>query len=231
MKNIADPTRLARQVWQSFGVTAGEFLYYYSHQPQQLLDHVTLEGAENLHAVLAQKKGAVLVMAHVGNWELLGMYLSLAGYHLSPLVKTQSNPFFDKIIQGKRESVGMKVIPRSKFLRPVVNAFKRNEIVPFLIDQADPSNGVLTEFFGKDSPIPRGAAEFALKTATPVIFGYIARQADFRHRIVISPELALTKTNVYQNDLKEATAAFAGLLQKVIETYPDQWIWMHQFWR
>lgn len=230
MKNTPDAEVLSRQVWEHLGVTGSEFLYYYSHNFSKIRKHVSLQGEENLKTILAKNKGAIMATAHIGNWELFGIYLSLMGYQLSPLVKNQENPVIDKIIQDKRRSAGMKVIPRTGFLRPIVEALKRQEIVPFLMDQHDQS-GVEVDFFGRLACIPRGAAEFALRTDTPIFLTYIHRLDKFHHRIVITPEIELERTGDYQTDLKNAVTKLANAIQNAIEKEPAQWLWMHSLWK
>ncbi len=224
-----DSRQLARQVWENMGLLGSEFLYYYSRGFEALKERVVLEGAANIEKVLAKKKGAILVMAHLGNWELLGLYLSAVGYQLSPLVKNQSNPLVNAIIQERRQSAGMKVISRTGFLRPIILALRKNEMVPFLIDQAT-RRGVAIEMFGRTANFPPGAAEFALKTDTPVLLTYMVREADRKFRLVVSEEIELTKTGNYEQDLPINATRFIKLLEEVIEAYPDQWLWMHKLW-
>ena len=223
--------RLALNAWKHLGRVSSEFLYFYSHDLKLLKDAVTIEGRENLDRALAKQKGVILIMAHIGNWELLGSSLALAGYDLCPLVKKQSNELVDKVIEAKRRSVGMRVVSRTGFLRPVIAALKRNGIVPFLMDQAVTSKGVSVEFFGRQAWFPRGPAEFALKTETPALFAYLIRENSNRYRLIIAEEIDLTHSGNYQNDLAEATSRFSILIQAAIEQYPEQWLWMHKLWR
>lgn len=225
-----DDYKLAREAWEHLGIIGSEFLYYYTRTPEQLKKYVTIEGEDNLRKVLAKKKGVVMVMGHIGNWELLGMALSVAGYKLSPIVKPQSNLFFDKVIQEKRHSIGMKTISSQGFLRPVVAALKRNEIVPFLIDQDAKGDGVRVRYFGREASIPAGAAEFSLRTGTPVVFAYIVRKSFNHHLLVISEEVSLCNSKDYKRDLVENTSLFMNLIQEVVREYPAQWLWMHSLW-
>lgn len=225
-----DDYQLAKKVWKTLGMIGSESLFYYTRPPEQLKDTVRWDGEENLKRVLAKQKGVILVMAHIGNWELLGIILSASGYHLTPIVKTQSNKLLDKILQQQRQSVGMKTISQAGFLRPVVEALKRNEIVPFLIDQSAGRLGVPVQFLGRTASIPRGAAEFALKTGTPVVFAYLVRESVNRHLLVISEELKLNKTEDYQRDLADNTVLFTNLVQETVRRYPSQWLWMHKLW-
>jgi Kdo2-lipid IVA lauroyltransferase/acyltransferase len=225
-----DDYQLARQTWEHLGIIGSEFLYFYTRTPEQLKKLVKIEGEENLKKVLAKQKGIVLVMGHIGNWELLGMFLSVFGYKLSPVVKTQSNSFLDKIIEEKRHSVGMKTIPNKGFLRPIVDAFKRNEIVPFLIDQEVRKFRVKVNFFGREASIPQGAAEFSLRTGTPVIFAYINRVNNNQHILVISEEISLKQSGNNKQDIIDNTTLFMNLIQDVVKKHPDQWLWMHSLW-
>jgi Kdo2-lipid IVA lauroyltransferase/acyltransferase len=221
---------LAKQAWGNLGIVGSESLYYYARTPKQIKKVVTLEGAENLQKVLAKQKGVIMVMAHIGNWELLGIYLSMTGYQLSPIVQTQSNALLDKILQEKRHAVGMKTIPKMSFLRPIIQAFNRNEIVPFLIDQDAGTGGVYVDFFGREASIPRGPAEFAIKTGTPVVFAYIVRENSNLHRLIISEEIPIKNTGNYKQDLLDNTAMFSSFIEKVVSQYPNQWLWMHKLW-
>jgi KDO2-lipid IV(A) lauroyltransferase len=229
LKNVENPRRLAYRVWKNIGRVSSEFLYYYTRPMQRLKEDVIIEGTANLERVLEKKKGAIIVAAHIGNWEMLAMSIALHGYGLTTLVKTQSNKLMDGIIQGNRRSVGMEIVPRNLFLRPLVLALRKNHTVLFLVDQAD-RKGAVVDFFGRPAVLPRGAAEFALKTGTPVVFIYIAREAAHRHRLVISEEIKLPQSGNYTLDSQETVTLFIKRIESIIEKYPDQWLWMHRLW-
>jgi KDO2-lipid IV(A) lauroyltransferase len=171
-----------------------------------------------------------MATAHVGNWELLGLYLSHKGYPLCPLVKVQENPFFDKIVQAKRESIGMKTISRTGFLRPILKAFQRNEIVPFIMDQYD-YDGTLVNFFGRLASFPKGSAEFSHKIGTPIIYMYIFRETKYRYHIVISKAFEPLSTGDMKADIQNTTAQLAKMIEDTIEKHPSQWLWMHKLWK
>jgi Kdo2-lipid IVA lauroyltransferase/acyltransferase len=221
----------AQKVWEHLCIMAVEFAYYYSRSHKRIRKDVALEGTENLKQILERNQGVILVTTHVGNWELMGMALALAGFEVNSIVQAQSNTMWDQYINDCRLSMGMKVIRKKGFLRPIVNAFKRNEIVSFFIDQNAGRNGILLDVFGREARVPRGAAEFALKLDIPVVFAYIIREAAHRHRLVISEEIQLKRSGDYPTDLRENTALFMGLVQTVICRYPEQWLWMHKFWK
>lgn len=230
LKTAPDSQKLARAVWKHLGYLGSEFLYYYSHDPRKLLQRITIDGEEHLRSALAKQKGVIVASAHIGNWELIGYYLSVKGYPLSPLVKPQENPFFDQVINAKRSSVGMKPIPRNGFLRPILKALSRNEMVPFIMDQTD-FQGVKLDFFGRPAYLPSGPAQFAIKTGTPLIFVHIVRESPLTHKIVVSEEILPASTGDTASDIRETTKALAKIIEKTIENHPEQWLWMHKLWK
>ncbi|HPT87401.1 MAG TPA: lysophospholipid acyltransferase family protein [Bacillota bacterium] len=230
LKKAPDSRKLARAVWKHLGYLGSEFLYYYSHDHRHLLQRVTIEGEEHLQSVLAKQKGAIMASAHIGNWELIGLCLSVKGYKLCPLVKPQENPFFNRLITAKRESVGMKTISRNGFLRPILQALTRNEIVPFIMDQTD-FLGVKLDFFGRPAYLPAGPAQFAIKTGTPLIFVHIVRESLLSHKIIISEEIIPASTGDTASDIRETTKILAKIIERTIDDQPEQWLWMHKLWK
>lgn len=222
---------LAKRVWEHIGMVGSEFLYYYERKPEVFKKAVRFEGEENLKRILAQNKGAILVSGHLGNWELLGISIIYWGFKINPIVKFQSNGLVDKIIQDNRRSLGMGLIDKNGFLRPILAAFKRNEIVSFLMDQATHKNGVCVEFFGRETSLPRGAAEFALKTGTPVFSARCFREKPGHYQVVLSEEIKLIRTGDHERDVAENTAMFIRLIEDMIRDHPEQWLWMHKLWR
>jgi KDO2-lipid IV(A) lauroyltransferase len=224
-----DEKQIAKKTWEHLGMLGSEFIYY-SQRPQLVLKNVTIEGEEHLRRVLDQKRGVIFATAHIGNWEIMGSRLALGGYGVNSITKTQSNSILDNYINYFRGLAGIKSIPKRSFLRPIIRAFQQNEIVSFFMDQNGGRAGVTVEVFGRPAPMPRGTAEFALKTATPVVFTYIVREAKGRHRIVVSEEIALSRSGDYEVDLAANTTKFMELIQAIIQKYPEQWLWMHKLW-
>jgi KDO2-lipid IV(A) lauroyltransferase len=221
--------RVARKTWEHLGMLGSEFIFY-SNQPGQVLKNVSIEGEANLRRILEKKRGVIMALGHIGNWELMGSRIALAGIGVSSITKTQSNSLLDDYINQSRRAAGIKSIPKLSFLRPILRAFEHNELVSFFIDQNGGKAGISLTVFGRETMIPRGAAEFALKTETPVVFGYIVREVGNRHRIIISEEIALSRSGDFTRDIQVNTAKFWELIQVAIQEHPEQWLWMHRLW-
>ena len=55
------------------GKTCVEFLRFPKHNAKNIWHEVTVAGSENLHTALESGKGAIVFLAHFGNWELLSL--------------------------------------------------------------------------------------------------------------------------------------------------------------
>jgi KDO2-lipid IV(A) lauroyltransferase len=221
--------RIAQKTWEHLGMIGSEFVYY-ANRPDRVLRNVTIEGEAGLRRILEKKHGVIMATAHLGNWELMGVRLSLAGFGVNSIAKAQSNTLLDNYIIETRQAAGIKSIPKQGFLRPILRALGQNDLVAFMMDQNAGSTGVPMKVFGRETMIARGTAEFALRIDTPVVFAYSVREAKGRHRIVISEELTLSRSEDYAVDLAVNTTKFMELIQGAIQKYPDQWLWMHKLW-
>lgn len=221
--------RIAQKNWEHLGMIGSEFIFY-ANRPRMVLKNVDIEGEINLKRILEKQRGVIMTLGHIGNWELMGVRIALAGVGISSIAKAQSNTLLDDYIIKTRQAAGINSIPKLSFLRPVLRAFEHNQLVSFFIDQNAGSAGLPMKVFGRETMIARGAAEFALKTKTPVVFAYIVREAKGRHRIVISEEITLCRSGDYAADVQANTIKFMELIQAVIQEHPEQWLWMHKLW-
>ncbi len=223
--------KLARDSFAHLGLVGTEFVKFYNYTPEKIFSCVEITGREHLSAVLQKGKGAVIISSHLGNWELMGMALAVAGYPLRPLVKKQKNRLFDRLINEKRRSVGMNPLPVGFTLREIIRALNRNEAVVFLMDQHAGRGGVRTEFLGREASVHRGPALVALKTGVPVVPVHIIRMALRRHRIKILPPVEIIRTGNKEEEIRKNTERFCAMLGEAILEAPEQWLWMHRRWR
>jgi len=65
--------RIARRTYQQFAQTMIELIFFPKLTRDEIREMVSIEGRETLDAALKGGKGGVLVAAHFGNWELIGV--------------------------------------------------------------------------------------------------------------------------------------------------------------
>ncbi|HMI46757.1 MAG TPA: hypothetical protein VK491_11370, partial [Gemmatimonadaceae bacterium] len=179
--------RLARESYRHLGRTFIETALLDSLGKDGLQRLVeTVEGWEEIEEVMAKGKGAVLCTGHIGNWELAGAYVAARGIPLDAIVRGMANPLFDAYINHTREVIGMTVVHDSEAVRRTPRSLRAGRAVAFVADQGVMGlASTFVPFFGRPAKTPRGAAVFALRFDTPVIFVVALRQPNGRYRIVV----------------------------------------------
>ena len=186
---------------------------------------ITFIGFEKVDAALASGRGAMVLTAHMGNWEIMTTIAAL-GYDFSALFKPQRN-IADDIMTALRTACGLKVFSRHEGLRGVIRAAREAKLVGILADQG----GTETfPFFGRPAVFPPGAAAFAVRhgLAPFPIFGI--RGPDGRVEIRVGDPVE-PRTDLPPEEAKaDFQKRYIGVLEAAIRENPEQYFWVHDIW-
>jgi KDO2-lipid IV(A) lauroyltransferase len=200
--------------------------------PSRLEKVIEFQGDESLRTAIGIGKGVIYVTGHIGNWELMGHAVA-ARYNLSVIAVPIEPEQVNDMIVGLRAGMGVRTILRTRpgASRELVRVFKENRIMGILIDQDTDVESAFVDFMGRPAWTPTAAASMALKFGAPVIFGYIQRNGDNRHTIIVEGPLKLVHTGDHGKDVIANTAMLTKKIEDAIRKNPEQWVWMHRRWR
>lgn len=193
----------------------------------KLLD---IDGDEFLEKTRYAGKGGVVVSAHFGNWELLGLCTGLLVASMHIVIKHQRNPLIDRWITANRIKHGNKVVYQKNALRQGVQLLSRGEVVTLLGDQKDPSGSFVTDFLGRSSAVFLGPAFLALKTGSPMFLGMCRRRENSRYIVEIH-EIKTSDLSFSREDIQELTRRYTKAIETYIYRYPEEWFWLHNRWK
>jgi KDO2-lipid IV(A) lauroyltransferase len=192
---------------------------------------IQVDGLEHVDAALARHGRALMLTAHLGNWELLTLAPALTGYPLTVVARALDSRALDAWADRLRRTAGVEVVDKRDALRPALAALRRGRLVGVLLDQnASRREGVFVPFFGRPASTSRAVAVLALRTQTPILPAFTRRLVPGRHQIVVHPPLALpvpTDREVVQ----ALTARCTEAIEAAVRATPDQWLWAHDRWR
>jgi KDO2-lipid IV(A) lauroyltransferase len=196
---------------------------------------VDLAGVEHLRAARSGGKGVILVTAHLGNFPILSLGLTLSGFpnaFVTQQFKVESTgTYFGKLASR----LGVELIdalPRSRCALECVRQLNENKAVLMALDMDARSEGIFVDFFGKPASTYSGPLVLARRTGAPVLPAFLIRQPDGRHRAFIHPPLPTPDAHSRQaEDYVEALREYNRLLESYIRKYPDQWAWTSKRWR
>ena len=192
----------------------------------------SFEGRENIDGALARGKGGMILTAHLGNWEMGGVFLTLLGYSLNvitaPDVAARLHEYRIRLRQGQR----IKVITLNDTLSSslaVLKALQANELIALLGDRELLGKGVPVTFFGQPVYFPAGPALLTHLSEAALIPTFVLMGAKNQYRCVAKPPLTLQRTGNRDEDLAVNTQRIAGVMEKFIRSYPDQWFTFYDY--
>lgn len=196
------------------------------------LSELTLDGLEHLQVVMKQYGRALVLTAHLGNWEYLSAVHGLIGYPVAIVVRPLDSRVLNEQAVALRRKTGVQLIDKRGALRPVLAALRRGSLVAVLLDQnAARREGVFVPFFGREASTSRSLALLALRTGTPIVPVFIHREGAARHRVVIEPPVPSPAANDLEAAVVELTARCTDIIEAAIRRVPEQWLWSHDRWR
>lgn len=230
--SVTERRRVARRGWQHLGMTVIELARLLGRPLQATLGEMTLDGLEHLQIAMAEHRGALMLSAHLGNWEYLSAAAHLTGYPLSIVVRPLDSPALDAVAARMRLKTGVELIDKRGALRSVLEALRRGRMVGVLLDQnAARRESVFVPFFGHIASTSRSLALLSIRTGAPIVPIFTAREAPGRHRVIIEPPLPRPTVNDPEQAIVEMTARCNQAIEAAIRKTPEQWLWAHDRWR
>jgi KDO2-lipid IV(A) lauroyltransferase len=224
---------ITRKVFINFARYLVEFFRTSKIDLEYVKENIKIEGRDNLDRALQSGKGVLVVSAHLGNWELGAMVLSMLGYRVNAIAWTHKNRLVNNFFLHQRQSKGLTIIPIGTRIRRVFTALKNNEAVAFLadIDFANPYAGIPTKLFGRDTMIPKGPAVFSLKACCPIVPIFMLREDGHKFRLIFEQPIIYKPTKNREYDLTKLTQKIAKIIESYIALYPDQWFMLTPRWQ
>jgi lauroyl/myristoyl acyltransferase len=143
-----------------------------SRTKQQFLDDFRLLDHDKLAAVMADGKGVILALPHVGNWDAAAAYWAANGWPMITVAeRLKPEGVFEQFV-AYRENLGIEVVPLTGGQRPPLDVLAekatRGYAVALLADRDLSARGVEVRFFGGRTRMPPGPALLALRTGAPL---------------------------------------------------------------
>ncbi|HYE97372.1 MAG TPA: lysophospholipid acyltransferase family protein, partial [Planctomycetota bacterium] len=223
--------RFIRKVYDHLGLSFVEMLMLPRLMQRHAIErYVRLERFHVVDQVWKENKGVIVAIGHLGNWELVGLAVNLAGYPLHSLARPVENPWVDRYLHRFRTSTGQEIISKYNALGSMVATLKRKGLLVIQVDQDARHNGVYVKFFDRPAATHRSPAVLALKYGSPIIVADIYREGGLHHCVIsdpIRPEDYADEPDPVKALTQEITRVFEGCVRR----HPEQWFWVHDRWK
>jgi Kdo2-lipid IVA lauroyltransferase/acyltransferase len=220
---------IARSVFMNIGMGFVEILSL-AKIKKNLENIIQVQGIQHVDNALAKGRGAVVVSAHFGNWELIAMYFASKGYTSSVIARPIYYKKYNEWVSFLRSSMGVNIIYRTESPRKMLKTLASNHLLGIVADQdVESVDGVFVDFFKKKAYTPSAPVKLACSAKAPIIPMVIVREGN-RHRICIDEPFYVDKDSV-SDWVVFYTQKWSDVIESYIKGYPDQWMWMHRRWK
>ncbi len=222
--------RITRASYQALGQNIVEILFIPLFTPEYIRKYITVEGLDYIKEALKKGKGLILTGVHEGSWEISNIICANLGFDYNLFVRDQKYPRLGRLLNYYRSYRGCKLIHRESQLRQLIRVLKANQAVGMSLDQGGRS-GTIVKFLGKEASMASGAVRTALKYDAAIIPVYSVRIKGPYIKFIVEPPFNLKKTADEELDVKNNLQELAGIFEKYIRQYPQEYLWSYKIWK
>jgi KDO2-lipid IV(A) lauroyltransferase len=172
---------------------------------------------------------AVMLSAHLGNWELVAQGGVAHGIPILCVAKQIGTPEMTARLTRQRVAIGQEIVPVEGALRPLIRALKSGKSVGVLVDQHMnlSDGGVWCSFFGLPACVSSTPATLSRKLGVPILFVWARPLKEARYRIECS-DIFLADPALSDAD---RTQQLSDAISRVIRRHPSYWCLTYRRWR
>ncbi len=213
---------IVKKYWFNFGQIIGELPHIDKLIHLKRLDTIGLKKI---------KKGpAILIGAHLGNWEFLLRVAELGGRRAGFVYRPINNWILNKIQIHRNMSINADFFRKGRLAAiGMANKLKKGEIIGLTNDQLL-REGIMVPFFGKKTPTPQAAALMSLKWNIPIYMVRVQRFDGIKFRMTIEDRLEFSESDNQEKKIYDITYQISKRIEEWIIDTPEQWLWAHRRW-
>ncbi|MEN8357261.1 lysophospholipid acyltransferase family protein [Acinetobacter towneri] len=197
--------------------------------PEYSLNQIkNIYGEQHLTEALANKKGVIVVVAHLGCWELLNAWLNL---HAAPMImyKPNKHKAVDRFMLEARQRLNATLVPTDENgVRAIFKHLKQGGltvILPHHLPKA--SGGIYSEFFGQKTLSTTLVSKLASKTQCNIVGLSCIRDETSGFNVYCSP----LSDQILSKDLQTSVGSLNKNLESMINVAPEQYVWSYKRFR
>ncbi len=189
------------------------------------------DGIDVLRQMISEKKGGILISAHVGNFEIAEYFLDDVNLDLS--IHLVTTDLERNVIKNYMESIRVKsnikfiIIQEDlSHIFEINQALANNELICFTGDRYFDGTKILEEnLLGEKAKFPAGPYLIASRLKVPVAFVYVMKEPNLHYH------LYTRKANFKHRDAQALLKEYCESVELILKKYPYQWFNYFDFWK
>lgn len=232
-KSMVEKKAILKKSFTSFARTMTDIFWFSKHTEARTKKYQTFIPD---HGAYFEARAQIIITAHAGNWELIGLESGLRGVDVASVAAVTKNAVVDQLLNELRQKTGQTIIARQGAMRTLISRFRRNGKAAFVLDQntSEEQGCIWVDFLGLPTPVSSAPAHLAYRTGTELIFAFSQPVGGGKYEahtgLVIQPP-------VYDKEQDQA-AVVQALTQQIVDVisahirrHPESWLWSYKHWR
>jgi KDO2-lipid IV(A) lauroyltransferase len=228
-RSAAEIERLTRAVCGNLG-KAGVDLVLADRiwaEREQRIEYEVAPGVD-MHSL--RQRPAVMVLGHIGAWQIAILLAGQYGLHVTSLYAPEENPYLRDFLFRLRAFMPVHWIDRDGSMRRLSKELRQGNIVGLAADTRF-DGGVPVSFFGATMPANPSPARLAIRYGCDLIPVRAERLEGERFRIVVcAPIRPADPAAPVEDQVRQMTAEMFGCFESWIRAMPEQWICFSRRW-
>lgn len=223
-----DLAEIARGMWENLGRVVAEYAHLgWIADPRS--GRVEIVGLERLLSLRDRQSAAVLVSAHLANWEILSAVAGHVGIELTSVIRDLNNPLAQRLFDRLRRASKNRYISKGRNgAREALQVIQQGGFLGLLIDQRM-NDGVAVNFMGQKAMTADAPAKLAMRVGCPIIPVRVERIAGARFRVTCCTPVECPKRSEKQAS-QQTMDELNAILAEWIHQKPQDWLWLHRRW-
>jgi len=217
--------------WKQYHKFTDVYIHRFIHLDEEDIEYVK-EGWEYLEEAVQKKTGAMLLMSHIGNWELAAQTLNKKGLPIMLYLGAKHKEQIEHIQKQLLAKSGIRVVVTSEdekspfALIEGINFLREGGIVSMTGDRVwGEQSHVSVDFLGHEVNLPDTPHLFALMTGAPLMTFFVYQEKKGEYHIKVSKGrtvIAATRTD-RKKAVQESAQAYAMDLAQFAREHPFEW--------
>ncbi len=196
-------------------------------------------GWEHIYNAHSSGKRGILLMSHIGNWELAARKLSDFGINVALFVGSKQAQKIEAQMKKEISGKGIKIISVDENESAPLNVF---EVLQYLKNEgfvsmtgdrvwSESQKSIEVEFLNHMVKLPYSPFALAYTLKAPLFVFFIIRTGRAEYRIEYNPPIFLDSKDRSERErvIQEAAKQYLEMYEDVIRRYPDHWYCFEPF--
>lgn len=188
-----------------------------------------IHGIEHFNNALSEKKGVIVVVPHLGSWELLNAWLCT---QTQPMImyKPNRNKDINRYILEARQKTNAILVPADETgIRAIFKHLKQGGLTVILPDHLPkPSGGIYTDFFKQNVLSGTIVPKLAQKTQCNVVGVSCIRT---KRAGYFDIHCTSVSDDIMSKDIQTGVLCLNQHMEHMIASAPAQYIWSYKRFR